>query len=101
MKLLITPLIDRLQPGRQTNYPESLEHLIGILKSASSRIPGQAIELQGNPPVRNQIETALDNIDITNLLDPLLPNTGGMEVLATLKRELTLEIEAICFERDH
>lgn len=99
MKLLITPLIDLFQ--EQAIGPDALESLFNALRTASVRKNSQAIELRDNLSVRSQIESALDTIDITTLLNPMMPNTGGMEVLAKLKRELTLEIEATLFAQQH
>ena len=101
MKLLITPLIDRFQPSRQANAVDALERLIGKLRTASIHNDSQAIEVQDYSSVHSQIESALDRIDITNLLSPMMLNTGGMEILATLKRDLTKEIETTLFTPNH
>ncbi|MGR9107488.1 MAG: hypothetical protein ACU843_11220 [Gammaproteobacteria bacterium] len=45
-------------------------------------------------PDLSQIDSALDSFDITALLNPAMFNTGGMEVLATIKRDLKHQIEA-------
>ena len=95
MKLLIMPYIDRFPDQGQESAQVSLERLIHALKSVSFRKSGQAIELQDDQSIRNQINSVLDNIDINTMLDPNLPNTGGMEVMATIKRDLSLELEAM------
>ena len=95
MKLLIMPNIDRFQDQEQKSAQISLDRLIKALKTVSVRKSGQAIELQDDQSVRTQIDLALDNLDINTMLDPDMPNTGGMEVMATIKRDLSLELEAM------
>ena len=83
--------------GAQTNALDALEQLIGKLKTGAIVNDSQAIEVHDYPFVHSQIEAALDSIDITNLLNPMMLNTGGMEILATLKRDLAKEIETTLF----
>ena len=95
MKLLIMPFIDRFSGQGQESEQVSLERLINALKTLSVRKSGQAIELQDDQSVRTQIDLALDNLDINTMLDPTMPNTGGMEVIASIKRDLSLELQSM------
>ena len=101
MKLLIMPYIDRFPGQGQESEQVSLERLINALKTVSVRKIGQLIELQDDQSIQTQIDSALDNLDINTMLDPDMPNTGGMEVMATIKRDLSLELEAMLDTQKH
>ena len=95
MKLLIMPYIHQFPGQEQESAQIALERFINVFKTTSVRENGQAIELQDDQSVRTQIDLALDNLDINTMLDPDMPNTGGMEVMATIKHDLSLELEAM------
>ena len=99
MKLLIMRYIERFPFQGQEPVQIALERLINVLKSASVRKSGQTIELQDDQSVQSKIDSALDNLDVNTMLDPDMPNTGGMEVMATIKRELSHELEAMLTTR--
>jgi hypothetical protein len=95
MKLLIMPCIDRPPGQEQESTLISLERLVNILTSAANPFSAQEIELQDHQSALTQINSALKNLDINTLLNPDMPNSGGMEVIATIKRNLSLELEAV------
>lgn len=79
MKLLITPYIDRFSGQGQKSAPVSLEKLITTNKTVLEWKNYQTIELQDKQLLRSQIDSVLDNLDINTILDPNMPNTGGIE----------------------
>ena len=99
MKLLIMPFIDRLSaPGQETERVSS-ERLINALKTVSAQKRDQTIELQNDQSARVQIDSVLETLDINTLLEPTMPNTGSMEVLVAIKRNLSLELETLLAAR--
>lgn len=101
MKLLITPINERHQSKAQVMNEDALEHLFNSLRTVTTVKNSQAIELTDKQTIHRQIESAVDKIDITTLLSPTMLNTGGMEVLAKLKQDLTTDIEATLLARPH
>ena len=95
MKLLIMRYIERFPFQGQEPAQIALERLINVLKTTTVRKSGQEIEMQDDQSVRTQIDSVLDSLDINTFLDSDMPNTGGMEVMATIKRDLSLELEAM------
>lgn len=101
MKLLITSINDEFPQKTHAANNDRLEYLFALLKNKIAVEQNPIIELTDEQSIHRQIESALDKMDMTILLDPMMLNTGGMEVLAKLKQELTSDIEAKLRERIH
>ena len=101
MKLLIMRYIERFPFQGQEPAQIASERLLNVLKTASVRKSGQTIELQDDQSVQSKIDSALDKLDVNSMLDPDMLNTGGMEVMATIKRDLSLELEAMLTAQKH
>ncbi len=95
MKLLITTYIEQFPKQEQESVPISLENLTSALNHVSIPKHGQVVELHKDQSVCSQLDTALDSLDIDTMLNPNMPNTGSMEVVATLKRDLRLRLESL------
>ncbi len=97
MKFLIMPYAEGFPGQAQESEQVSFENLVSALKTESFRKMGQTVELQDDQPVQTQIESTLDNLDLDSIFDPTMLNTGGMEIMATIKRELRLQLETLLF----
>ncbi|MGR9074189.1 MAG: hypothetical protein ACU833_14105, partial [Gammaproteobacteria bacterium] len=89
MKFQLMPNIDYIPATEQEATLFSLRHLIRNFISVPERKDDHSIQ--------SQIDWTLDRLDINTLLDPNMPNTGGMEVMATIKRDLRLQLESLLF----
>lgn len=99
MKLLIIPYIEGIPTQLQTLPRFSFESIIDALKTASVQKSGQTLDLLEDQSVKNQVNSFLDNFDFDLLLDPTMPNTGGMEIMTTIKRQLRSQIESALFSQ--
>jgi CheY-like chemotaxis protein len=95
MKLLITAYCDQFSDHGQEAAQASFEQFINTLKTASDSKKGQTIELHNDELDRTEIDSVLNKLDIANILNPNMPNMGGMEVLATIRQDLSHKLETL------
>lgn len=95
MKLLITPYCELLSDLASDNVQNKGVQFFNALKTASDNQAGLTIDMHNNQLDRSQIDSVLDKLDITNMLNPNMLNTGGMEVLATIRQDLSHTLETL------
>ena len=73
--------VDRAYGPRPSSFGPANDNQVTTLKKAQC--------------VREQIEQAVEKLDIEFLLDPNMPHLGSMEVLARIKRDLSRNLHSM------
>ncbi len=89
MKPLITPWRQRIYTRGKDPVSLSCMSFESAVNVSVALNDDRVITGEEKKGIREQIEQAVEKLDIEVLLDPNMPHLGGMEVLARIKRDLS------------
>ena len=70
------------------------------LNNTAGLMVGRMTEKTNEELLQSQFDAMLKDFDVQSLLDPSLPNTGGMEVLAVIERNLRSRVLMLLARRN-
>ncbi len=78
-------------------YRSTLDHRIN---NTAGLMVGRMTEKNDGEQLRSRIDAVLNDFDVQSLLDPSMPNTGGMEILAVIERNLRSQVLTLLARRN-
>ena len=78
-------------------YRSTLDHR---LNDTAGLMVKRMTETIDEEQLQSRIDAMLKNFDVQSLLDPSMPNTGGMEILAVIERHLRSQVQRLLAQRN-
>jgi CheY-like chemotaxis protein len=95
MKPLITPWRQRIYTREKDPVSLSYMSFESAVDVSVALNYDRVITGKEKKDIREQIEQAVEKLDIEALLDPNMPHLGGMEVLARIKQDLSRNLHSM------
>ena len=78
-------------------YRSTLDHR---LNNTAGLMVERMTETIDEEQLQSRIDAMLKNFDVQSLLDPSMPNMGGMEILAVIERHLRSQVQRLLAQRN-